>query len=159
MMPKFAGGETEWHEWSGDFRTMVQTKTEMAGEAMNLVKTIGRKEGTKIRGHEVLRTIKDMEVDEDEQEKLLVRFKDLGKVTRELCRRLRLATEGEAKLVVMAEEEEGNGIKTWAPLRAMYSKKTMTTLMRLQQESMYPKQVNTEELVGAVLALEDKCKK
>ena len=103
MMANFGGGETEWHEWSGDFRTMVQTKSEMAGEAMNLVKTIGKKEGEVLRWDEVLRMIKDTDVDEDEQEKVLVRFKDLGKVSRELFRWLRLATEGEAKLVVMTE--------------------------------------------------------
>ena len=31
MMEKFTGGETGWNEWSGDFRTMVQTKNEAAG--------------------------------------------------------------------------------------------------------------------------------
>ena len=35
----------------------------------------------------------------------------------------------------------------------------MSRLMRLQQESMYPKMVKTTELVGAIMAWEDKCKK
>ena len=38
-------------------------------------------------------------------------FKDLGQVSKELYRWLRLKTECEATLVVLAEEDEGDGIK------------------------------------------------
>ena len=37
-----------------------------------------------------------------------------------------------------------------------YNKKRLTRLMRLQQESMYPTTAKTTELVGAILAWEDK---
>ena len=50
MMAKFGGGEAEWHERSGDFRTMVQTKNEMTGEAMNYVKAVGKSEKDALGG-------------------------------------------------------------------------------------------------------------
>ena len=130
MMAKFGGGETEWHEWSGDFRTMVQTKSEMAGEAMNYVKAVGKSEKDALSWMEVLRSLKDA-ADLDDEDAVTERFKDLGKVAKELYRWLKLTTEGEAKLVVMAEEEEGDGIKVWGQLHAKYNKKTLTRLMRL----------------------------
>ena len=44
MMDKFSGGETGWNEWSGDFRTIVQTKSEVAGEALIYIKIVGKAE-------------------------------------------------------------------------------------------------------------------
>ena len=110
MMAKFGGGEAEWHEWSGDFRTMVQTKSEMTGEALNYVKAVGKSEKDALSWVEVLRGIKDA-ADVDEEDEVLERFKSLGKVAKELYRWLKLTTEGEAKLVVMAEEEAGDGMR------------------------------------------------
>ena len=72
---------------------------------------------------------------------------------------LRLQTEGEANLVVLAEEDEGAGRRVWGLLHAKYNKKTMSRLMRLQQGSMYPRVVKTTELMGAIMAWEDKLKK
>ena len=44
VMDKFIGGEAGWNEWSGDFRTMVQTKNEAAGEALIYIKVAGKAE-------------------------------------------------------------------------------------------------------------------
>ena len=110
MMDKFSGGETEWNEWSGDCRTMVQTKSEMAGEAMMYVKSVGKTEKEVLGWVDVIKEIKEKEDDFD-QDDVVERFKDLGKVSKELYRWLRLKTEGEAKLLVLSEEEEGDGIK------------------------------------------------
>ena len=44
MVEKFKGGESEWHEWSGDFMNLVTTKSEGVGEAMALVKNIAKGE-------------------------------------------------------------------------------------------------------------------
>ena len=41
MMDKFSGGETGWNEWSGVFKTMVQTKIESAGETLSYVRVAG----------------------------------------------------------------------------------------------------------------------
>ena len=81
MMAKFGGGEAEWHEWSGDFWTMVQTKNEMTGEAMNYVKAVGKSEKDALIWVEVLRGIKDA-ADVDEEDEVLERFKSLGKVAK-----------------------------------------------------------------------------
>ena len=171
MMDKFSGGEAGWNEWSGDFRTMVQTKSEAAGEALIYIKVAGKAEKEAMSWKEVVESIKadvrkkaegeletDAEVEQKEKE-VEEKFKELGKVSKEIYRWLRLKTEGEAKLVVLAEEDEGDGIRVWGLLHAKYNKRTMSRMMRLQQESMYPKSVKTTELVGAVLAWEDKLKK
>ena len=67
-------------------------------------------------------------------------------MSKEIYRWLRLKTEGEAKLVVTAEEEGTYGFKVWGLLQAKYNRRTMARLMRLMQESMYPKQVQMEAL-------------
>ena len=70
---------------------------------------------------EVVRSIKEAAGD-FEKEDVVDRFKELGKISKELYRWLRLKTEGEAKLVVLAEEDEGDGIKVWGLLHAKYNK-------------------------------------
>ena len=44
MIDKFSGGEAGWNEWSGHFRTMVQTKSEAAGESLIYIKVAGKAE-------------------------------------------------------------------------------------------------------------------
>ena len=44
MMDKFSDGEAGWNEWSEDFRTVVQTKSGAAGEALIYMKTAGKTE-------------------------------------------------------------------------------------------------------------------
>ena len=113
-----------------------------------------RKDGGKggksvMDGVEVVRLIKEA-ADDLEKQKVVERLKELGKVSKELYRWPRLKTEGEAKLVALAEEDEVDGINMWGLLYAR--------LVRLQQESMYPRAVKTMELVGAIMAWEDKWK-
>ena len=85
-------------------------------------------------------------------------LKNVEKMSRELYMWLRLRTEGEAKLVVGSLEEE-DGIMAWGRLHAKYSQKTMSRLMRLQQECMYPKVAKVGELVERMLQWEEKWKK
>ena len=160
MMDKFSGGETGWNEWSGDFRTIVQTKNEVAGETLIYVKVARKAEKEVMDWKEVVMSKKDdaknkaeHELDTEKEVGNKVKtveeqFKDLRKVSKELYRWLRLNTEGETKLVVLAEEGEGDGIKIWGLLHARHNKRTMSRMMKLQQESMYPKAVKTTELVG-----------
>ena len=121
MMDKFSGGESKWNEWSGDFRTMVQTKSEMACEALIHVESVGKAEKDVMDWVEVMRSIKEAAAD-SQQEEVVQRFKELGKVSKELYRWLRLKTEGEEKLVVLAEENEGDGIKVLGPIHANTTK-------------------------------------
>jgi hypothetical protein len=69
-----------------------------------------------------------------------------------------MATEDEAKLIVRSVEE-GDGLRAWGKLNAKYSQKTLTRMMRLFQECMYPKAAKVGELVSAVLAWEGKWKR
>ena len=85
-------------------------------------------------------------------------FKDVKKMSSELYMWLRLRTEGEAKMVVASLDEE-DGILAWGMLHAKYSQKTMSRLMRLQQECMYPKVAKTGELVEKMMQWEEKWKK
>jgi len=87
----------------------------------------------------------------------LEELKGVEKMSRELYMWLRLRTEGEAKLVVGSLEEE-DGIMVWGKLHAKYSQKTMSRLMRLQQDCMYPKVVKVGELVEKLLQWEEKWK-
>ena len=68
---------------------------------------------------------------------------------------LRLGTEGEAKLVVGSLKEE-DGIMAWGKLHAKFSQKTMSRLMRLQQDFMYPKVLKVGETVDKLLQWEEK---
>ena len=83
---------------------------------------------------------------------------DCGRLAKELYRAIHLATSDEAKLIVRSVEE-GDGFKAWGKLDAKYSQKTMSRVMRLQQECMYPKMAKVEELVAALLAWEGKWKR
>ena len=97
-------------------------------------------------------------VNDFEENEVDGRFKELGKVSKELYRWLRFKTEGETQLVVLAEKRRRWDKALGAPTCKIQQTKTMSRLMRLQQESMYPRAVNTMELVGAIMAWEDKLK-
>ena len=56
MIDKFSGGETVWNEWSGDFGTIVQTKSEVAGEALIYVKVAGMAEKEVMDWKEVVKS-------------------------------------------------------------------------------------------------------
>ena len=56
----------------------------------------------------------------------------------------------------MKIEEETDGLKAWGMLHAKYSTRTLTRLMRIQQECMYPKQVKMQEVGTEVMVWEDK---
>ena len=159
MLKKYAGGETEWHEWSGDFRNLVETRSDILGEAMGLVKKVAKKDEKEALGW---KEVKEMlvedagGVDDDGVER---KYQELAKRAKELYRWLRWTTEDEAKLLVLTIEDEADGVKAWGLLNARYSKKTLTRMMRHQQECVYPKEVKTHEVVGSVMAWEDKWKK
>ena len=52
-------------------------------------------------------------------------------MSKELYRWLRLKTEGETKLVGLAEEDEGDGIKVWGLLHAKYNTRIMSRMIKL----------------------------
>ena len=74
----------------------------------------------------------------------------------ELYRWLRHSTTGEAKYLVLKLEEDADGLKAWGLLHARYSTRTLTRLMRIQQECMYPKLVKMGEVGTEIMIWEDK---
>ena len=68
------------------------------------------------------------------------------------------ATTDEALGVVKAVES-GDGIEAWAELHKRYNQRTMTRMMRVLMECMYPKEVKVAELGAAMLQWEGKWKK
>ena len=83
---------------------------------------------------------------------------ECGRLAKELFWAIHLTTSDEAKLIVKSVEE-GDGFMAWGKLDAKYSQKTMSRVMRMQQECMYPKVAKVEDLVAAVLAWESKWKR
>jgi hypothetical protein len=150
----FTGGESEWHEWSTDLTVLVATRSMKMREAMKKVKEVAKNTKEVWTCAEVMN---DMAKGDEGQEDGGKReeLKDVEKMSRELYMWLRLRTEGEAKLVVSSLEEE-DGLMAWGKLHAKYSQKTMSRLMRLQQECMYPKMVRVAELGEKILQWEER---
>ena len=152
---KFNGGETEWNSWADDFKIMVDTRSEEVGATLEYVRCLRKSDKEVLPWRELrLKMHEDVEAtgldDIDEEE--------CGRMAKELYRAIHLLTSDEAKLIVRSVEE-GDGFMAWGKLDAKYSQKTMSRVMRLQQECMYPKVAKVEELVAAVLAWEGKWKR
>jgi hypothetical protein len=153
----FAGGEAEWHEWSTDLSVLVATRSMTMREVMKKVKDLAKTEKEVMTCAEVKAEMVKSD-DEFEDDDRLEELKGVEKMSRELYMWLRLRTEGEAKLVVGSLEEE-DGIMAWGKLHTKYSQKTMSRLMRLQQDCMYPEVVKVGELVEKLLQWEEKWEK
>ena len=152
---KFNGGETEWNSWADDFKIMMDTRSEEVGATLEFVRCLRKSDKEVLPWKELrLKMHEDGEAtgldDLDEE--------DCGRMAKELYRAIHLLTGDEAKLIVRSVEE-GDGFMAWGKLDAKYSQKTMSRVMRLQQECMYPKAAKVEELVAAVLAWESKWKR
>ena len=73
----------------------------------------------------------------------------------ELYSYLVAATTDEALGVVKAVVK-GDGVEAWGELHKRYSQRTMSRMMRVLMECMYPKEVKVAGLGAAVLQWEDK---
>ena len=93
----------------------------------------------------------------DGTKQCLQELKKCGKpkgFSQELYGRISLRTEGEAMMIVSRILRETDGLKAWGLLQANFNQKTLSRLMRLQQESMHPKVAKVGELVGTRLNCE-----
>ena len=152
---KFNGGEVEWSSWADDFKIMMDTRSEEVGATLEYVRCL-RKSDKEVLTWRELR----MKMHEDTVAMGLddLNEEECGRMAKELYRAIHLLTGDEAKLIVRSVED-GDGFMAWGKLDAKYSQKTMSRVMRLQQECMYPKVAKVEELVAAVLAWEGKWKR
>ena len=69
-----------------------------------------------------------------------------------------MLTEDAPKMIVR-RVEDGDGIRAWGLLHARYSRNTMTRLMRLMHECMYPKAAKVCELQSSIMAWEERRKR
>ena len=152
---KFSGGEVEWNTWAEDFKIMVDTRSEHVGATLEYVRGMGKVDKEVIAWREIRLLQQEsgepIGLDDLDEE-------DCGRMSKELYRALHLSTEDEAKLVVKSVED-GDGFRAWGQLHARFNQKTLTRMMRLQQECMYPKVAKVGEMVSAVLAWEGKWKR
>ena len=142
----FQGGEAEWLEWAGDFKILMDTADELMGEAMETVTKLNKAEKEVLSGSE----IKNILIDESsggegDTEAAKKKYAHIEKVSKELFRWIHLRTEGDAKMVVRLVTNS-DGLRALGLLHAKYSKKTVTRIMRLQAECMYPRAVKVAEL-------------
>jgi hypothetical protein len=107
----------------------------------------------------VLQGLKNSQKYFEDEEGCLRRFEKIGQASKEVYRWLRLKTEGEAKMVVTAEEEDADGFRVCGLLQAKYNKRTMSRLKRQLQECMYPKKVKVNDLENGIRAWEEKWKR
>jgi hypothetical protein len=152
---KFSGGEVEWNAWAEDFKIMVDTRSEQMGAALEYVRGMGKVD-KEVVGWRELRLLmhetgEAVGLDDLEEE-------DCGRLSKELYRAIHLTTDDEAKLVVKSVED-GDGLRAWGKLHARFNQRTLTRMMRLQQECMYPKVAKVGEMASAVLAWEGKWKR
>ena len=84
-------------------------------------------------------------------------FDGIEGMSGELYSYLMAAMTDEA-LVVVKAVENGDGIEAWAELHKRYNQRTMTRMMRVLTECMYPKEVRVAELGAAILKWEGQWK-
>ena len=79
-------------------------------------------------------------------------FNGIAGLSWEVYSYLVAATTDEALGVVKAVES-GDGIEAWAELHKRYNKRTMTRMMRVLMECMYPKEVEGGGIGGGNIAM------
>ena len=57
---------------------------------------------------------------------------------------------------IVRSVESGDGVEAWGTLHQKYSQRTMSRMMRVLMECMYPKEVKGSELTQAILQWEMK---
>ena len=125
-IPKFEGGE-EWNNWAEDVKILVDIRSEMTGQALSFIRKEGKPERevmTEDQVHEGLAA--GLEGD-------WMAKADMKRVSKELYRILHHACKDEAKTIVR-DVEDNDGFQAWGKLSAKYGQRTLTRMMRIQQE-------------------------
>ena len=140
---KFDKVVEEWDDWAFDFKTAVG----MLNPDMRTVLEV-------IEGYpEDVDTTKTAAFDPARAERMGLRQRSA-----ELYQVLILKTEGEAKLMVKAVADS-DGVRAWQKLHRHYHRKTFAKAVRDHREVLYPRSLKMEEVVGGIMAWEDKVTK
>ena len=146
MVEKFNGGEAEYKDWARSLKGAIRMRS---GKLVKLMEKIEGEDGMETR-----KAVEEVEFDEVD----VSSYRGWQQVVEELYCWLELLTTGEARAVVRAEDE-GDGIQAWKRIHKQYNRRTISRLMRIQNACMYPKVVQVNELVGAVMLWEDAWKR
>ena len=150
-MEKFPGGEEAFMEWAFDFKMTIKSQKEHMEYAMVQAEKLvfDKKQEHGIRG------IINNDFDGVQDDK----YKYIEGTEADLYQHLCLMTEGEAKMIVKSCES-GDGYLAWAKLTARYHRRTLTRLMKINKEVMYPQEVkDRRRFVEEVLRWEEKWRK
>ena len=144
---KSKGGEAEWVDWKFNFLNSVGTVS------MALRRVLQRAEETTMKGEMMTaeKAVEEMKA----VESIAGKLKGIKYMSGELYSYLVAATTDE-ELGVVRAVPSGDGIEAWAELHKRYSQRTMSRMMRLLIECMYPKEVKVAELGAAILQWEGK---
>ena len=132
--------ERSWHWQQGDEELLMWVEENTTkGETLTVEKAVGG-------------------IQNVHHESIAGKYDGIEGMSGELYSYLVAATTDEALGVVKAVES-GDGIETWAELHTKYNQRTMTRMMRVLAECMYPKEVRVAELGAAILQWEGKWNK
>ena len=154
-LENYAGGESQWREWSRTVRNVVRTRSALLARLLEYVEA-----NPDVGTETAIRTLEGM----DEHGSLEGEYAKWKQVAGEFYSWLEVKTVGEAKGVVQQSEaqcgdEGGDGIRAWAMLHSQYNKRTISRLMRIQNKCMYPKQADVKNLTAAVMVWESDWRK
>ena len=135
---KFGGGQEKRKSWGRVFRTAVQQKSKVMGMLLDYVE----------KNSEM--TWKDSKAGVElgsEYVSLEVEWhKGVEGVAVELHQQLIMATELEAQGLAMSVDE-GDGVRAWGKLHAVYKQKTVSRSMRTMKDCLHPKEVQAAEVL------------
>ena len=140
----------EWVDWKFKFLNAIGT----GSRTMRKVLMWAEENTTKA---EVMTAKRAAEMAENinHDESIAGTFKGIEGRSGELYSHFVAATTGEALGVVKAVVS-GDGIEAWTELHKRYNQRTMSGMMRVLMECMYPKEVKVAELGAAILQWEGK---
>ena len=153
VVDRFKEGKAEWVDWKFKFLNAVGT----GSKAMRRVLTWVEENRTKGETLTAEKAVEEMQ-NVHHEDSIAGTFNGIAGMSGEMYSYLVTATTDEALGVVRAVVS-GDGIEAWAELHTKYNQRTMTRMMRVLMECMYPKEVKVAELGAAILQWEGKWKK
>ena len=147
----FAGGEAEWVDWKFKFLNAVGCGSLTMRNVLAYAEEKTRK-GATVTHVEV---VDEMIRVTGEDPYLTDTYKDVPEMSGKVYNYLVRNVTGEAMGIVRSVES-GDGVEAWVKLHQKYSQRTMSRMMRVLMECMYPKEAKAQELTQAILKWEMK---
>ena len=142
---KFKGGEVEWVDWKFRFLNAIGT----GSMAMRRVLTWAEENAGKGEAMTARRAVDGLEnvPGQGGEDSINDTFRGMEGMSGEVYSYLVTATTDEALGVVKAVTS-GDGVEAWTELHKRYNQRTMSRMMRVLMDCMYPREVRVVELGG-----------